>query len=860
MIKTIIAEKSQHAAIANHFKQKQNIIVNLKIIPLYGFLNELLNVKENNYDQKLKEILIQIQPSLNILNNYVTNQTFIHDIKNFHINMYLHNINTKDLKNDSLKNKDLKLIFETIQDLIPNEINTLNQLKAFTKVNRLNEVYYSEQNYNEFELEIIKVLEAAGAQKLIPKTLETKQVQVYFENNIRSEIEASAQLIVNNKLTNALVIALNAEYLPLINQIYDRYHINYSSITSDKAQNYIINFISIVNLMVNQDHKSLIDFLSANPFNLKNIFSVSELVKLFNYDLQAFLNHQDIILDDPLLFKSNIDYYNEIKTKAKSDIELLQTILNSFNHLDNLQLIEKIFNYLLEHHYHPDLNILKNKLFNNKELLNNENLIDTLIKLLLKKETNIINPRQVVVTSKFKHYYFNNKNVIILGCTNKNFPNLKKLNGVIDEIYVEDLNYPLKTKRFKEQLLQYETIKQGENIYIFYPLSGYDGKAIEPSFSLLNFAELYNSYPKRYQLFENDKIEHKDYQLDSEIAKKLFLRNNKLYGSISSLERYNNCPYAYFLQYGLKIYPKELPSHSSAYLGSLTHSVIEQLVDKIINKEAFDIDKLINKAFIPLELLNDFKTKIVKIQLTKQIKQMYKHLLKQEADTYFKPIATEYKFNYNINDNITLVGYIDRIDAYNDYLRVIDYKSSKQALSESEFKQGLQLQLITYLLVASQAFNKQPAGAFYNTLRILDSNSNYGRVLKSKDFYYPTTKADIKAEYLKKNTLSGWHFTDTTNLYFSDKYVDGLYINAKEQLLIRGGHFNFETVTNILTTIYEDIYNNISAGIIDCLPIKNPCQFCNFQSICQTSTSNNFKAKIYNKQNLKKESDPNVHK
>ena len=378
--------------------------------------------------------------------------------------MYLYDINVDDLNEDTLKNKDLKIIYKHINNLIPNEITTLNKLKAYTKNHKIENTYYSKNNYNDYQLEIIKVLENSGVKLLEEKENKINKVNAYFENNIRSEIEASAQLIVNNKLDNALVIALNDEYFPLIKTIYNRYNIDYSMIVNDKNQNFTIGFISIINLIINKDHKSLINFLSSNPFNLENIFSVSEIIKLFNYDLEELLNHQEIILDDPLLFQSNIDYYNELKEKAKSDLELLKTILRSFNNLDSITLIENVFNYLLENNYHPDLNTIKNKLFNNKDLLNNQNIIDTLNNILLKKDSNILNPNKVVVTKIFKHYYFNNDNVIILGATNKNFPNIKKLSGVIDEVYVENLKYPSKTLRFNHQLEMYDSIKKGQAV------------------------------------------------------------------------------------------------------------------------------------------------------------------------------------------------------------------------------------------------------------------------------------------------------------------------------------------------------------------------------------------------------------
>ena len=45
-------------------------------------------------------------------------------------------------------------------------------------------------------------------------------------------------------------------------------------------------------------------------------------------------------------------------------------------------------------------------------------------------------------------------------------------------------------------------------------------------------------------------------------------------------------------------------------------------------------------------------------------------------------LAQEAEFYHTINNNINIKGYVDRTDQYLDSLRVIDFKSSDQNLSE----------------------------------------------------------------------------------------------------------------------------------------------------------------------------------
>ena len=69
---------------------------------------------------------------------------------------------------------------------------------------------------------------------------------------------------------------------------------------------------------------------------------------------------------------------------------------------------------------------------------------------------------------------------------------------------------------------------------------------------LVNFAKQFKVTPLRYQLIENDPSEFKRYKLDKHLAQKLFFKEGKLNGSISSFEGYNNCNYSYFLKKWIK--------------------------------------------------------------------------------------------------------------------------------------------------------------------------------------------------------------------------------------------------------------------------------------------------------------------
>ena len=859
MIK-IIAPKHQHDIISKKLLKNNSVLTNTSLLPLSAFIEQLIGVQNNDYESLLKETLFNLKNELKVLATYVENETFIKSIKDFHIDMYLYNIKPTDLKRLSSKDRDLKLIFDSIFAFIPSEIQSFNKLKETLKKNPLKKVYISKQHlHNNYQQEVYNLIKQHGALDFKEDNFDLDKINLYYANNKRSEVEASAQMIVNDKLNNATIIALNSEYLPLVEQIYSRYNINFNLIKPTANNTFFINFITVIKLIEDPSEISVNQFLSSNPLNLDNITSLIKLNDFLNFNLERLLNYDYKSLNDSIVHKSNLEHYAELAKLSKTPISQLKEVIEIIKSDNKMQVVENLFNYLLSLGENDDLRTLRKLLINNKERLDtNDNLWPILSNILLKNSVSLVDVNSVVVTEALNHYYFNKENIIILGATSNNYPVINRKSGVIDEKYLEDLNYPSKEERYSNQLLQQEEILKGKNIHIFYPLSSYDGKAIEPSFMLIDFAKSKGTKPKRYPLIENDPSEFKTYKLDKDLAQKLFFKDGMLYGSISSFEQYNNCPYAYFLRHGLKLYPKQLPDLSYAYIGSVIHEVMEKIVNDLKDNkkplENSDLSSLINNLSVSLQALHPTNDRIsvVKNLLIRQMADVIKHLKAVEADTSFKPISAEEEFTYTINNNIKLRGYVDRTDQYLDSLRVIDFKSSSQGLSEKQFKQGLQLQLITYLLVMSEKFNLKPAGAFYHTMRLQNTAVIAGKVTKSKDYYYPLLEEDIENQYLMKNRLSGWHFMDPVGFYKTNNFVGGLTLN-KAGLSVYGQPKNFETVTAILHQVYEDIYNNLSEGNIDCVPINNPCNYCEYHSICLSKSTNNFKEEIYKNQHLSKE-------
>ena len=70
-----------------------------------------------------------------------------------------------------------------------------------------------------------------------------------------------------------------------------------------------------------------------------------------------------------------------------------------------------------------------------------------------------------------------------------------------------------------------------------------------------------------------------------------------------------------------------------------------------------------------------------------------------EKNSPFTPYVLEkpYQFQIDGTPHLLVKGRIDRIDKNDQYLQVMDYKSSHKTFSVTAFKQGIDLQLPTYI-------------------------------------------------------------------------------------------------------------------------------------------------------------------
>jgi len=506
-----------------------------------------------------------------------------------------------------------------------------------------------------------------------------------------------------------------------------------------------------------------------------------------------------------------------------------------------------------------------------------------------------------------------------------------------------------KTQVFEEQFLVYTTLTTACNyLMLTYPMADVEGKALRPSVIISRMKKIFPKLIEESQITESleaeAKIElitapeptfnqlisavrrdHEGEQVEeiwsevykwydskrewkiktSRILKGLQYSNivekvdsekvRDLYGrplsfSVSRLEQYSQCPFAYFVKYGLKAKDRKVYEFSSPDLGSFIHGILDKFADLIrIEKLQWkDITREWSRKTISdlvdaelsrqsNSILNSssrykYMTDRLKRILTRSVNIMTEHVKRSDFDTLANELVfgkggdlPPIKLSLPSGEEIQLIGRIDRVDSADlesgTYFRVIDYKTGQKSFSLSDVYYGLQLQLLVYLdalLSNAQYYTEKqaiPGAVLY--FRVDDP-----MISGTADM----TEEEIEKAILKKLKMNGLILKDAKVVKSMDKEIEGysLIIPARMNKgdvlgstpsVVSLEQFNIlrEYVRDTMVRICEDMLN----GNIEIRPIKNKkhtaCSYCSFASVCQFDPS--MKDNKYRYVNKKKEDE-----
>lgn len=363
-------------------------------------------------------------------------------------------------------------------------------------------------------------------------------------------------------------------------------------------------------------------------------------------------------------------------------------------------------------------------------------------------------------------------------------------------------------------------------------------------------------------------------QISDENIKKLY--GNTLQTSISRLENYRKCPFSFHLTYGLKIKEKEELKIESIDTGTFMHEVIDiffkEIDEKNINIKEIEDDeilKIVRKIVNELLGMSKYYTftssakyRLLTRRLVKVVYQsicylvyclkysdftLYGHEVEFGIKGKFKTIKLEVD-----GKNVEITGKIDRVDTAklsdNQYVRIIDYKSSTRDVDLNQVAAGLQIQLITYLDAICEQTNFEASGILY--MGLIDNVVKDAKNMSEEKI----------AEKIRSNfKMKGLVLADINVIKMMDKklqngqsdiipvYIDkeGNISEKKSKVISKD---EFIELQNQVKQIIRDISKEILKGKIDIKPYsyqkRTGCDFCKFKTICMFN--NNIKDNDYN--------------
>lgn len=504
----------------------------------------------------------------------------------------------------------------------------------------------------------------------------------------------------------------------------------------------------------------------------------------------------------------------------------------------------------------------------------------------------------------------NIKILFIIGVNEGKIPALYKENSIFNDLEREELAKEGITleetsisKTFREDFSIYKSLfVASEKLYFSYSLTSNDGtifpsvlinkiKKIFPKLTYTKSKEiisykniLFKSVPEiinkklRNENLSDDEKSIYTYFLNSSHKEKilemenLYLNRNinstlseesinELYGkelisSVSKLERFQKCPYAYFLNYNLQIYERQEYELRKLDFGNLFHHILDKFEiyhkdfyeiteEEIENKVRNIVNEIVdeNNIYKSSKRYSNFLEKIIKISI-KSIWAIKEHLVRGD----FNVLGTEISFNQEENGiiidvgsrKLVLTGKVDRVDIYdkdNKYIKIIDYKSGKQDFSVEDIINGLNLQLTIYLMtLLEQDKDLKVGGMFYFKVK--------NPVVTSEEYDKNPSTALLK-EFKMSGVFLHDESNDITNHFDKDFQDASLVIPATKlksgelrkdrSNYLSENEFNelFETTENNI----KEIGKEILGGNINVSPISNkniiPCTFCSYKGICK---------------------------
>ena len=394
----------------------------------------------------------------------------------------------------------------------------------------------------------------------------------------------------------------------------------------------------------------------------------------------------------------------------------------------------------------------------------------------------------------------------------------------------------------------------------------------ETLMGLMSYFSEEESYVKR--MVDNAFYRHVDEKLDERVAGILY--GTRIYASVSRMETFARCAYAYFLKYGLGLNPREEYGIEASDMGTIYHGVLEIFVDLLGEKgldwfsmTESDAKELVDRAVVDVAtkytdaiLFESERNKYIVDRMKKIMLRTVMTLSYQLKKSEFKPEAYEYKFTreqslnkFNVGlgeeEKLYLTGKIDRMDVCRKdgrvLVKIVDYKSGNKDFSLMSFYHGLQLQMVVYMGEALKNVQEKERGSDVKPAALLyyhiddplveGSVSDSDEAIEDKIRKALRTKGLVNAEDDIIGTLdsSGNEKSDVIPV---ERKKSGEFTAASEV----AGEEEIRLLTEYANYKIRSIADRMLSGDIAVNPIElkksaktiemDSCAYCDYKNVC----------------------------
>jgi ATP-dependent helicase/nuclease subunit B len=346
-----------------------------------------------------------------------------------------------------------------------------------------------------------------------------------------------------------------------------------------------------------------------------------------------------------------------------------------------------------------------------------------------------------------------------------------------------------------------------------------------------------------------------------ENSRRLF--GDQLYLSASRVEVYHKCRFQYFCRYGLNARPRKIAKLDPLSSGTVVHDVLERLLREHSPRALHEMGPKKRAEEIEALLLSYLEEKMGGAQekpkrfsyqfarLSVVLEEVVGRLCAEFLHSSFEPIDFELRIDkdglvapYSLplpdGGTLQIKGSIDRVDRMERdgkaYLRVVDYKSGGKEFLLSDVLNGLNMQMLIYLMClwqnGAQRYGEVvPAGILY--MPVKSTPATLGR---------NATQAEIDKARAKACRMSGMVLDHSLVIDGMEDDGKGIFIPVRREKDggVKGTLINLTQLSRLqkkMDGILTEMGESLHRGEIGAVPsfgagYDRVCDWCDYKSVC----------------------------